>query len=52
MQKGSEENPGAERKFIRLLEAVLDRDSYRDGSADHGVVTHAEEAHHFNVSWN
>ena len=35
-------------KFF-LLQALRDGDGDRDGGADHGVVAHAEEAHHLNV---
>ena len=40
----------------RLYEALFHRffhsNCHRDGSADHRVVAHADEAHHFNVSRN
>ena len=32
-----------------LFERLFDRDGDSDGCADHGVVAHAEEAHHLNV---
>ena len=35
-----------------LLEGLFDRDSHRDGRADHRVVAHADEAHHLDVSGN
>ena len=35
-----------------LLQALGDRDSHRDGRADHRVVAHAEEAHHLDVRRN
>ena len=34
---------------MELLQAVLDCDGNGDGGADHGVVAHAEEAHHLHV---
>ena len=35
-----------------LLHALLYCNSYSNGSTNHRVVTHAEEAHHLNVSRN
>ena len=32
-----------------LLQRFLNSNSHGNGSADHGVVAHAQEAHHFNV---
>ena len=36
-------------RFSLLLEALRNSDGDRDGGADHGVVAHAQEAHHFHV---
>ena len=30
-----------------LFEAFFHRDGHGDGSADHGVIAHADQAHHF-----
>ena len=35
-------------KFF-LLQALRNSDGHGDGGADHGVVAHAQEAHHLNV---
>ena len=35
--------------FTLLLQAFLNSNSHGDGRADHGVVAHAQEAHHFHV---
>ena len=35
-----------------LFEALLYRNSTRHGRADHGVVAHADQAHHFHVRRN
>ncbi len=32
-----------------LLQRFLNCNSHGNGSADHGVVAHAQEAHHFHV---
>ena len=32
--------------FSLLLHSLFDCDGHGDGGADHGVVAHAEEAHH------
>ena len=37
---------------VALLEALRNSDSHGDGSADHGVVAHAQEAHHLDVRGN
>ena len=37
------------RGLTLLLQRLFDSDSHSDGSADHGVVAHAQEAHHFYV---
>ena len=34
------------------LEGLLDGDSASDGGTDHGVVAHADETHHLDVSGN
>ena len=36
-------------RFSLLLQALRNSDGHRDGGADHGVVAHAQEAHHLNV---
>ena len=36
-------------KSKTLLEGFLDGDGAREGRADHGVVAHADEAHHLDV---
>ena len=36
-------------RFPLLLEAFRDGDGHGDGGADHRVVAHAEESHHFHV---
>ena len=35
-----------------LLERFFDSDRNRNRSADHRIVTHTDEAHHLNMSWN
>ena len=37
------------RKFSLLLQRFLNSNSHGNGGADHGVVAHAQEAHHFHV---
>ena len=34
---------------LRVLLSFLNRNGHGDGRADHGVVAHAQEAHHFHV---
>ena len=36
-------------RVVRLLDRFLHRHGHGDGSAHHGVVAHADKAHHFNV---
>ncbi len=36
-------------RFSLLLQALRNSDGDRDGGADHRVVAHAQEAHHFHV---
>ena len=35
--------------FTLLLQSLFNSDSHGNGHADHGVVTSAQEAHHFHV---
>ena len=36
-------------QFLQLLLSVLNSNGHGDGRADHGVVAHADQAHHLNV---
>ena len=38
--------------FPLALQSLFHGHSHGNGSADHGVVAHAQEAHHFHVSGN
>ena len=42
--------PPAAAFFVNSLHAFGNGDGHGDGCADHGVVAHADEAHHLNVS--